>query len=105
MKTLREQMKTGEDIPPMTTSEQWAARVALAMSHEDGGKCMIYGDDGELQCSNYMRHGRTIDFRREKFQDLIDIVSATRMIEANKHTSDPYITPVQLVEAFKKAIS
>jgi hypothetical protein len=66
--------------PPLTESEQWNARVYLAISHEDG-KCHIYEDDGELQCGNVTRHGRSIDFRREPFQDLLDIVGATRMKE------------------------
>jgi hypothetical protein len=55
-------------------------REYLALSHEDG-KCHIYADDGELQCANLVRHGRTIDFRREPLADLLDIIIETRMKE------------------------
>ena len=40
---------TCTDTPAMTAEEQWEMRVYLALSHQDG-KCLIYGDDGELQC-------------------------------------------------------
>ncbi len=55
-------------------------REYLAFSHTDG-KCNIYGDDGELQCANLARHGRTIDFRRESIGDLLDIIIETRQRE------------------------
>lgn len=70
-----------DDVPEMNAHEQWEMRKYLAISHEDGGKCRIYGDDGELQCGNILRHGRTIDFRREKVSDLLSIVELTRMKE------------------------
>jgi hypothetical protein len=69
------------DVPVMTPDEQFDMRVYLALSHEDGGKCRIYGDDGELQCNNIMRHGRFIDFRREPIKDLLAIVQETRLKE------------------------
>lgn len=68
------------DIPPMTENEQWEMRVFLALNHEDG-KCHIYGDDGELQCNNWQRHGRCLDFRRERIEDLLNIIRLTRMKE------------------------
>ena len=55
-------------------------REYLALSHEDG-KCHIYGDDGELQCCNSVRHGRTVDFAREPISDLLNIIIETRMRE------------------------
>ena len=56
-------------------------RKYLALSHEDGGKCHIYGDDGELQCNNLFRHGRCIDFLKEPFEKLLDTIYWERMIE------------------------
>ena len=64
----------------MTESEQFAVRVFLALSHEDG-ICHIYGDDGELQCNNYKRHGRFLDFRREPISELLDNIQLTRLRE------------------------
>ena len=55
-------------------------REYLAFSHQDG-KCYVYADDGELQCANLARHGRTIDFRREPIGDLLDIIINTRRRE------------------------
>ncbi len=55
-------------------------REYLAFSHTDG-KCNIYADDGELQCANLARHGRTIDFRREPLDALLDIIIDTRQRE------------------------
>lgn len=57
---------------------EYRIRQYLAFSHQDG-KCHIYGDDGELQCGNLARHGRTIDFRREPLSDLLDVIKQTRM--------------------------
>lgn len=68
------------DIPEMTNDEQYNVRVFIAIAHEDG-KCHIYGDDGELQCNNWQRHGRTIDFRREKMSDILDTIAFTRLKE------------------------
>lgn len=78
------------DIPPMTVHEQWEMRKFLALSHEDG-KCHIYGDDGELQCGNTARHGRSLDFRREPISDLLENIQFTRLREyqENKATPDP----------------
>jgi hypothetical protein len=72
--------KPESDIPPMTLSEQWDMRGYLAVSHEDG-KCHIYGDDGELQCNNSARHGRSLDFRRESIDALLTNVVQTRIKE------------------------
>jgi len=55
-------------------------REYLAFSHTDG-KCNIYADDGKLQCANLARHGRTIDFRREPLDALLDIIIETRQRE------------------------
>ncbi len=53
-----------------TNKEDRSVREYLAFSHEDG-VCHVYSDDGELQCNNIKRHGRTLDFRREPIEDLI----------------------------------
>jgi hypothetical protein len=92
----------GNDIPEMTFQEQWEMRKWLAASHEDG-KCHIYGDDGELQCNNMGRHGRCLDFRREKISDLMANIEATRILESGilqGHTKN--IMPTDLVEMWKK---
>ena len=68
------------DMPPMTEREQWEMRVFLAISHEDG-MCHIYGDDGELQCNNFARHGRCLDFRREPIAELLGNIQLTRWRE------------------------
>jgi hypothetical protein len=60
--------------------EEDDVRFFIALAHEDG-KCHIYGDDGEIQCSNIARHGRTIDFKRESIKDILNIISETRMME------------------------
>ena len=70
-------------MPQLTEEENYEVRKYIALSHCDG-KCIIYGDDGELQCSNIVRHGRGIDFRREKISDILDIIYMTRMREFNK---------------------
>jgi hypothetical protein len=62
------------------SDEEYRLRKYIAISHQDG-KCSIYGDDGELQCSNLFRHGRTIDFRREPINDLLDVIESTRWRE------------------------
>ena len=67
-------------MPPLTEDENYEIRKWLALSHEDG-KCHIYGDDGELQCGNIMRHGRCLDFRRETITALLDNIYMTRMRE------------------------
>jgi hypothetical protein len=69
------------DMPLMTEDEQWEMRIYLALSHQDG-KCCVYTDDGELQCNNMLRHGRCLDFRREKISDLLQNIQATRMLES-----------------------
>ncbi len=80
-----------KDAEPMTraerkilddqqTDEEYRIREYLAISHQDG-KCFLYSDDGELQCSNIIRHGRTVDFRREPIRDLLDVIKITRMKE------------------------
>jgi hypothetical protein len=94
--------------PPLTELEQWNARVYLAINHEDSGKCHIYGDDGELQCGNVARHGRSIDFRREPFSDLLNIVQETRMKEyqiAQGNFSWEQVTPAQIVAGMEKLAS
>ena len=74
--------------PPFTDAEQWRMRVFLALAHEDG-KCHIYGDDGGLQCSNWHRHGRMLDFRREPISDLLDVVEWTRLKEYAESQAKP----------------
>jgi len=71
---------TCTDTPAMTAEEQWEMRVYLALSHQDG-KCLIYGDDGELQCNNIGRHGRGLDFRREPLTALLEAVKDARWQE------------------------
>lgn len=69
-----------EEMPLMSEEEQWRMRIYLAVSHEDG-VCHIYGDDGELQCSNFTRHGKCLDFKRDSISELLDNVQMTRMME------------------------
>jgi hypothetical protein len=90
-------MKDENDIPEMSKKEQWEARRYLAINHQDG-KCLIYGDDGELQCSNSSRHGRFIDFRREPFGDLIAIITATRFLE---HSPQKNVKPCDIEYLFR----
>jgi len=75
------------DIPIMTEKEQWDIRVYLALTHEDG-KCHIYGDDGELQCNNTLRHGRPLDFRRETISALLETIQETRLREYNEKINE-----------------
>lgn len=93
--------KIMNDIPEMTKDEQWEMRKYLAISHEDG-KCLIYGDDGELQCNNMTRHGRCIDFRRESITDLLAIIQATRILESGILQGDTEnISPVDIVRSWR----
>ncbi len=72
----------------LLAEEEYRLRAYLAISHQDG-KCHCYTDDGELQCANLGRHGRTIDFRREPISDLLDVIETTRMKEyAGSRTQD-----------------
>jgi hypothetical protein len=71
------------DMPEMTREEQFAIRQWLALGHQEN-KCHIYGDDGELQCNNMQRHGRCLDFKREKISDLMLILQATILLESGK---------------------
>jgi hypothetical protein len=70
----------GRRAPDALVEVEPRIREYLAFSHQDG-KCNIYTDDGELQCANLARHGRTIDFRREPIGDLLDIIIDTRQRE------------------------
>ena len=67
-------------MPPMTEQEQYFVRMYIALSHQEG-KCHIYTDDGEIQCSNMVRHGRCIDFRRESITNIMDTLEETKMKE------------------------
>jgi hypothetical protein len=64
----------------LMSDDEYELRKFIALAHQDG-KCQIYGDDGELQCSNMIRHGRTIDFRREPIRALLEVIYATRLKE------------------------
>ena len=74
-------------MPPMTEDEQYEIRKWLALSHADG-KCIIYGDDGELQCCNIARHGRFLDFRRETITALLENIGMTRMREYTERQAE-----------------
>jgi len=64
----------------MTEQEEYAVRFFIALAHEEG-KCLIYGDDGEIQCNNISRHGRCIDFKRESITDILNTLKATHFRE------------------------
>lgn len=64
----------------MTEIEEIAVREYIALNHEDG-KCRIYGDDGELQCNNFKRHGRCIDFKRDSITDILKTLRETAFKE------------------------
>lgn len=71
------------NMPDMTREEQFAIRQWLALGHQEN-KCRMYTDDGELQCNNTQRHGRCLDFKREKISDLMLILQATILLESGK---------------------
>ena len=64
----------------LMSDDEYELRKFIAFAHQDG-KCHIYGDDGELQCSDMIRHGRTIDFRREPIPALLEVIYTTRLRE------------------------
>jgi hypothetical protein len=90
-------MENKNGIPPMTEAEQMEVRRYIAIAHEEG-KCHIYGDDGELHCGNVFRHGRTIDFRREKMSDIINILQLTHAKESGAISC--LENPAQLEKSF-----
>ena len=68
----------------MTEEEEIRVREYLAFSHTDG-KCVIYRDDGELQCNNSIRHrGRWIDFKKDSITRILDVIHETRVREHSK---------------------
>ena len=67
---LKKEKVAFADMPDMTREEQFAIRQWLALGHQEN-KCRVYTDDGELQCNNTQRHGRCLDFKREKISDLM----------------------------------
>jgi hypothetical protein len=91
------------DMPDMTREEQFAIRSWLALGHQEN-KCHVYADDGELQCNNMQRHGRCIDFRREKISDLMAILQATILLESGKIQGITKDTkPTDIVAMWKKS--
>ena len=64
----------------MTEHEERRVREYIAFSHQDG-KCIVYADDGELQCNNLARHGKCIDFRKDPISDILDTIEQTRWKE------------------------
>ena len=87
----------------MTEQEEYRVRLHIALTHENG-KCHIYGDDGEIQCSNIARHGRWIDFKRESITDILDIVETTIQKESGMFGENDF-SPHQISEAFKKELA
>ena len=64
----------------ITEQEESRIRLWLAVTHQDF-KCRIYADDGELQCNNFSRHGKCIDFKRDSITDILNIIQETRIKE------------------------
>lgn len=53
----------------MQRLEDWI-RERVALGH---GCDLVYGDDGELQCSNLVRHGELLDFRRMPMEKVFEV--------------------------------
>jgi len=59
------------------TQEQWL-REYLWMNHGCPWD-ILYGDDGERQCSNLHRGAGMIDFKRDSFEDIMRKITAYKL--------------------------
>ena len=57
----------------MTPEDEYRVRKFLWLNYGCSIHC-LYGDDGELQCSNMKRHG-IIDFKRDSITHILDTLT------------------------------